>query len=180
MEGLAGYVATGIVSLAVGLLLRSLEPKAKVVYWSPHTFVFDVPNPKVILKTDSVTIQNIGRREAEDVEVIFKSRPDFFKLQPSIPYSEHNNPDGEFLLRVPTLGPKEFFTLQILSFVTIPNIQSIRSKAGPASLIQVQFQRQFTRLVQLLLVAILLVGIGFLSYWLIQAVVFISKSIGLR
>src|SRR3990170_8417221 len=114
MEGLAGYVATGIVSLAVGLLLRNLEPKGKVVYWSPHTFVFDVPYPKVILKTDSVTIQNIGRREAEDVEVVFKSRPDFFKLQPSISFSEHKNPDGEFILRVPALGPKEFFTLQIL------------------------------------------------------------------
>ena len=179
MEGLAGYVATGIVMLAVGLLLRNLEPKAKVVYWSPHTFIFDVLEPKVMLKTDSVTIQNIGRREAENVEVVFKSRPDFFKIQPSIPYLEHQNPDGDFILKVPTLGPKEFFTLQILSFATIPNVQNIRSKAGQASLIQVQFQRQFSRPVQLLLAILLLVGFGFLSFWLIQAVVFISRSIGL-
>jgi len=179
MEGLAGYIATGVVSLAVGLLLRNLEPKAKVVYWSPHAFIFDVPEPQVILKTDSVTIQNIGHREAEDVEVVFKSRPDFFKLQPSVSYTEHQNPDGEFVVKVATLGPKEFFTLQILSFATIPNIQNIRSKAGPAALIQVQFQRQFSRLVQLVLAAVFLVGLGFSAYWLIQAVVFIFESIGL-
>ena len=179
MEGLTGYLATGIVSLAVGVLLRNLESKAKVVYWSPHAFVFDVPNPKVILKTDSITSQNIGWCETADLEVIFKSRPDFFKIQPSISYVEQVNPDGEFILKVPTLGPKEFFTLQILSFSTIPNVQTIRSKAGPASLIQVQFQRQYPWPVQLLLGALLLLGIGFSAYWLIQAVVFISKDIGL-
>ncbi len=179
MEGLAGYVATGIVSLTVGLLLRSLESRAKVVYWSPHTFTFDVPNPKVILKTDSVTIQNIGRRQAEDVDVVFTTRPDFFKVQSSISYVELQNPDGEFILRVPFLGPREFFTLQILSFATLPQIQNIRSKAGPASLIQVQFQRYFSRPTQLLVWALLLVGIGFAAFWVIQAVIFISRNIRL-
>ena len=179
MEGLAGYIATGVVSLVVGLLLRNVEPRAKVVYWSPHSFFFEVPNPKVVLKTDSVTVQNTGRREAEDVEVVFKSRPDFFKLNPSISYSEEKNPDGEFIIKVPALGPKEFFTLQILSFATLPNIQNIRSKAGPAAFIQVQLQRQFSRLVLVLLGALMVVGFGFSIYWLVQAVAFISKSIGI-
>ncbi len=36
MDSLTGYVATGLVMLIVGLLLRELEPKVKVVWWSPH------------------------------------------------------------------------------------------------------------------------------------------------
>lgn len=179
MEGLAGYIATGVVTFVVGLLLRNLEPKAKVVYWSPHSFFFDVPEPKVVLKTDSVTVQNMGRREAEDVEIVFKSRPDYFKVNPSISYVEEENPDGEFILKVPTLGPKEFFTLQILSFATLPNIQNIRSNAGPASFIQVQLQRQLSRLALLLLGVLLVVGLGFSVYWFIRAIVFVSEGIGL-
>ncbi|MGH8646662.1 MAG: hypothetical protein ACREX4_20280, partial [Gammaproteobacteria bacterium] len=62
---------------------------------------------------------------------------------------------------------------------TLPNIQNIRSKAGPATFIQVQLQRQFSRLVLLLLGALMFIGLGFTAYWLIQATIFISRSIGL-
>ena len=111
MTDLSGYFLTGIVSVIVGFLLRQLEPKTKVVYWSPHNFFFELKNENVVLQTNSLTIQNIGRKSAEDIEIIHKTKPDFFQLSPPQAFEEIITKNREHVIRVKTLGPKEFFTL---------------------------------------------------------------------
>lgn len=107
MESLGTYVATGVVSFAVGLALRALEPKVRLVWWSPHQFLFQLQlQQPVALLTHAITIQNLGRKEAKDVEVVHKTRPDFFKLQPALDHVETTTLAGEHIVRVRTLGPK--------------------------------------------------------------------------
>lgn len=178
MDNLAKYIATGVVSLIVGLLLRNLEPKSKLVYWQPHYFLWQLEEPQVTLKTDSITLQNLGRRPAENVEVVFKSRPDFFQIAPSLPYTEKISPNGEFVICINALGPKEFFTLQLLSYATLPTVQNIRCKDGQGQFIQIQLQRQYPRWVYYLSALLLLVGAGFVAYWVIAAALHLSKKIG--
>jgi hypothetical protein len=89
MDALATHVVTAVLSLAVGLALRVLEPKVRIVWWGAHQFLFQVPTlipdgppQQVHLLTHALTIQNLGRKEAEWVEIVHRARPDFFKLQP--------------------------------------------------------------------------------------------------
>ena len=179
MTVLSGYIATGIVSLVVGLLLRSLEAKAKVVYWSPHNFFFELKEENVVLQTNSLTVQNTGRKPAEGIEIIHKQKPDFFQLAPSLPYEEETTANGEHVIRIKTLGPKEFFMLQLLSFKTVPVLLNIRSKEGKASAIQIQPQKIFPRWFQAISVGLFFIGLGFSIYWCIKAIIFISRSIGI-
>ena len=179
MEGIAGYIAIGVVSLIVGLVLRSLEARPKIVYWQPHYAFFEVPNPKVILQTDQINIQNLGRKTAEEVEIIFKKKPDFFQFTPPIAFGEEETPNREFIIRIPNMGAKEYVILHILSYATIPHVDSIRSKSGPGELIPFQVQRIYPRWFQLLTLSLIFVGFGFTLYWLIRAVIFISKNIGI-
>jgi hypothetical protein len=86
---------------------------------------------------------------------------------------------GEHIIRVKTLGPKEFFTLQLLSYKTIPILLNIRSKEGAAQAIQIQPQRIFPKWFQILSVGLLLIGLGFVVYWVIMALIFISRNIGI-
>ena len=132
MENLAGHIATGVVTFIVGFLLQWLKARPHVVYWTPHWFRFDLTNPKVSLQTDALTIQNLGRQAAEDVELIMTARPDFFQFSPAFQYAESNTPEGHFVLTISSLGAKEFFTLQLLSYTQVPKFLSLRSKAGPA------------------------------------------------
>ncbi len=104
MDSLTGYVATGLVMLIVGLLLRELEPKVKVVWWSPHQFQFQLPQPPNILLTHAITIQNIGRKKAEGIEIVHTSKPSFFQLQPPLNYVESYTPQGEHIVRVDSLA----------------------------------------------------------------------------
>jgi hypothetical protein len=179
MDGIIGYIATGIVSLIVGLILRSFEKKPKIVYWQPHYAFFEIPSPQVSLRTDAINIQNLGGKSAEDVEILFKDRPDFFQLTPPIAFTEENTPNGDFIIRVQSLGAKEFIVLHILSYVTTPRVESIRSKAGQGKRIPFQMQQKYPRWINLILSFILLVGFGFTLFWLIKAVIFISKNIGI-
>ncbi|MEQ3694276.1 MAG: hypothetical protein ABNH16_09425 [Thalassolituus sp.] len=84
MEHLIGYIATGAISLVVGVLLIYLQPKSKVYYWTPHTFLFNLQKENVVLQTDSLTVQNLGRKAASNIEVIFDTKPDFYQLQPAV------------------------------------------------------------------------------------------------
>ena len=180
MEELVGYVATGVVMLVVGLLLRELEPKVKVVWWPAHGFTYNLSQltPPTVLRSDAYTIQNIGRRQAEFIEVVFKSEPDHFSLYPSLNYQTSTTPSGEYVIQVTSLGPKEFYTLQILSYATLPQLLYIRSGAGHARQIPVQWARWYPRWVYWVIGLFTISGFGFLVYWAIQAIYFVLKGVG--
>jgi len=173
-----GYIATGIVSLLVGWFLQRLKGKPKLLYWLPGTFTFELNEPQTILRTDSLTIQNVGRQPAKDVEIVHKEKPDHFQFSTHIDYSESFSPSDEHILKIPSLGPKEHINIQLLSHSKIPVLLNIRSAEGPAQQIQVAFQRVYPKFVQVLATVFMAVGAGFLLYWLIKSVVFLSKNIG--
>ncbi|MGA2412470.1 MAG: hypothetical protein ABSG46_19050 [Candidatus Binataceae bacterium] len=179
MNELAGYVLTGIVSLAVGLLLQELRPKVKLVFWVPHTFWFQIPLPEgsdtasAALLTHAITIQNVGRKSAEGVEIVLRTKPDFFKLQPAMDYTESTTPAGEHLIRVKSLGPREFFTVEFLSYASHPAPLSIRSTAGLGREIPVQTNQSYSPWLGRFSWLFLLSGIGLWIYWLARVAVFV-------
>lgn len=179
MDQLIGYVATGVVSLLVGLLLQRYQAKPKLLYWIPGTFTFELKEPKLAIRTDSVTIQNDGRKPATNIEIVHKERPDHFQFSTAISYSEETTPSGEHIIKVPSLGPKEHVNIQLLGHTKIPVLLNVRSAEGPAQNIQVHLQRIFPKWVYVFVGALMLLGFGFGVYWLIRSVHFISVSIGL-
>lgn len=181
MENLIPYLVTGLVSLAVGYLLKYVEPKSRVVWWSPHSFLFTlqpVPEqPQLSLFTHALTIQNLGRKPAERIEIVHRSRPDHFKLEPALDFDEDFTPDKEHIIRVPSLASKDFFSIEFLSYATLPDLLYIRSKDGPAKRIPIQTQRVFPRSIQIISAIFTLIGFGFTLYWLIRAIYYLSLNI---
>lgn len=166
MEGLLGYVATGVVSFAVAYLLIYLQPKANLVYWSPHSFLFNLTNEGVVLQTDALTLQNLGRTVAHNVEIIMSKRPDFFQFAPALAHTETILNNGQFVVRIAELGPKEYVTLQLLSYKQVPQLLNIRSDVGQAQAIQIQLFRILPQWVNWLARLLMLVGAGTTIYWI--------------
>jgi hypothetical protein len=184
MDTLAGYVATGIVSLAVGLLLRELEPKVKIVCWSPHRFAFTVPQqppqPPLNIITHAIAVRNAGRKPAENIEITHRRKPDLFQLQPPLEYEEVTLPSGEHTIRVKSLGPRELFVVQFLSNAAMPELRYIRSSAGPAQQIHLALQRRRPRWQVRALWALILIGGGFVIYWLLRIAWSLLNILGLH
>ena len=179
MEQLIGYIATGVVSLVVGLFLQRLQAKPKLLYWVPGSFMFNLKEPQLALRTDALTIQNDGRMPATNVEIIHRQRPDHFQFSTAISYVEEHGPDGAHIIRIPILGSKEFVNIQLLSHVQEPVLLNVRCAEGPAQLIQVHLQRVYPKWFQGFVGLLIILGFGFLLYWVGSAIIFVSKSIGL-
>jgi len=179
MEHISGYIFTGVVSLIVGFLLQRMQARPKLLYWIPGSFLFQVRNPDVALRTDSLTIQNIGRRPATDIEIIHRTRPDHFQFSTQIDFSEATTPTGEHVIRIPSLGAKEYVNIQLLSHTTQPVLLNVRSAQGRAQLIQVQLQRILPKPAVWLFWLFAFTGMGFVFYWLLSAIIFLSHAIGI-
>ena len=179
MEHISGYIATGLVSLVVGLLLQRLKERPKLLYWIPGSFLFQLKSPAIALRTDSLTIQNVGRQPATNIEIVHQVRPDHFQFSTQIDFSEVTTPTGEHVIKIPSLGPQEHINIQLLSHMKQPILLNVRSSEGRAQLIQVYLQRVMSKVLQWLAGFLMLLGTGFLLYWLVAAIVFISQSIGI-
>jgi hypothetical protein len=177
--GFGHYKATGIVLVLAGLILRYLQAKAKVVYWVAHDFLFNMPNPtdaklpNLLLRTHSITVQNIGGKAAELIEIAHTGRPDFFMLSPARDYEEVTTRAGDHIMRVDNLGAGEHFTIEFLTYAQLPTFLYIRSKSGPANLISIYPQRVFPKWFQRLSIVLFLVGAGLITFWLIRLLVFL-------
>ncbi|WP_404366783.1 hypothetical protein [Marinobacter sp.] len=175
MDPILGHVITGVVALVVGLALQRFADKPKLQYFIPGTFMFDVTDPKVTLQTDSLTLQNAGRKAATNIELVHKERPDHFQFSQAISYSEDQNPNGEYLIKIASLGPKEFLNIQYLSHIKPPVLRRVRSDQGPAQLIQVRFQPIYPKWLTVVVAVLMLSGFGLLLYWAIKMALLLGK-----
>src|SRR5437870_5251598 len=127
MNQIAGYIATGLVSLIVGLVLQRLRDRPKLLYWIPGSFLFQIKTPAMALRTDSLTIQNVGVLPATNVEIIHQARPDHFQFSTHVNFTETTTPTGEHVITVPSLGAQEFINIQLLSYTNVPVLLNVRS-----------------------------------------------------
>ena len=71
MEGLTGYIITGIVSLVVGMLIMRLQPKAKLVRESDSEITQEVTHAllrKLVLDNNSETKQKFLEEWSEEID----------------------------------------------------------------------------------------------------------------
>lgn len=178
MEHVVGYVVTAVCSVIVGLVLQRFRDRANLLYWIPGSFEFHLKNPDLILRTDSLTIQNVGRVPATNIEIIHKARPDHFQFSTPIGFSESTSPTGEHVINIASLGAQEHVNLQLLSHTAIPVLLGVRCAEQRGELIAVQLQRLYPRWLQVIAPGLLLIGAGFSIYWIASAVIYLSKGIG--
>ena len=113
-------------------------------------------------------------------EVIHSAKPDFMKILPPLDFTEDTTPSGEHVIRIKNLGPSEHFFTQMLSYKTpVPALLNVRSKAGQAKPVPVQFQRVYPKWFYWLVGFVLVVVIFVVSYWIYRGAEHLVKIIGI-
>lgn len=182
-DKVVGWIISGLIGFGFWLIQRWLEPGAKLGYWIPHDYIFDVPlegrQVPLRIQTSTLTVQNLGRKAAEKIEIIHAAKPDHFQIHPRRDYEQHVAPDGTHIITVESLGPKEVLQVQVLSHITTPILAGVRSKDGLAKSIRFQVFRVFPRPVTLTLQLCTILGALSILYWLVRAALFISRANGM-
>ena len=176
---MGGHIATIVVALIVGYLSQFLQPKSKLLLWSPHNFLFNLQNENVTLVSHSLTIQNAGRKAADDVEIVFGGRPDFYQFWPALDFMEATTPNGEHVIRVKSLGPRQWVFLQMLSYKTLPQLPNVRWRDGAGKWIAIQPQRVYPPWLVAILRLLLIIGAGTITYFLIRGGAYVVSHAGL-
>jgi hypothetical protein len=115
--------------------------------------------------THALSIQNLGLRPARRVEIIHRQRPQFFKIQPAVNFTETTNPSSEHVITIQSLAPREYVTIQILSTGAIPDLMAVKSEDGPAQQVTTQQQFVLSKRRQVILLLLLIVGFVTTAYW---------------
>ena len=164
------HVLTGLVLLVVGYVSHMLQGRPRLLWYAPgdSQFVVDGTDGDFRINTGSATVQNVGRKKAENVEIIFAFEPTKCQLQPSMNHETQVLKDGQFVIKLATLGPKELVTLQVLYGAVTPTLQQVRSDAGPAKQIPVWLARRYPPWFNTTAALLVLLGLGVVAYVVIK------------
>ncbi|MGN8061244.1 hypothetical protein ACTJK4_06245 [Ralstonia sp. 22111] len=198
-DKLLGYIIAGIIGFIFWLIQQRLEAKPKLTIRFPHWFEYKVPitnnqvaqanggapvqgqpPPNILtFQTNTLVIENLGRRAAEDVEIIHQRKPDHFQFSGSVVYEEDERSNGTHIIRLASIGPKEIVTLNIFAYANQPILGGVRSKDGPALNIPTKTIRAWPNWVNMGLGLAALLGLFYVFYWLVRAFIFISRANGM-
>lgn len=169
-------ILTVLGTLLAAYLGYWLTGKPRLYVFSPASTGFRLDPPQagaqpIPIRAGQIMVQNAGRRSATQLEIMAAAgaMPWGYNLVPNINHEIQTGPRGEWLMKVPYLGPGETITLQILNG---PNIDSVRSVEGPAKLIDVVHQRVFPKWFRVLVAAVMLIGVGTIGYGLLALVLY--------
>lgn len=169
MENLIPYIASIVTSLVVGGLVVYVQPSAKVVFWSPHSFYWpivpDGQDEAVPFQTDLWTIQNIGRRKATNLDILFERQPDHWQLQPAIVHDTKVLENGQFAIRIAELAKNEVITVAVFSWKKLPKPLSIKTDVGLATAIDIGFERRYGPWMWWTRAILIVLGFATVAYW---------------
>ena len=139
--------AVTFVLTAIGRLVR---PKAKVVWGLSHAFVFGVPQSGgglLTINSRTIFVQNVGRAPAEDIEVHLAGKPEHFQVWPTFAYTCEQNPERHFVLKIASLGRREYFTIEMLSSGNnvLPMVTRVRTPHGESKSVPMAPMQVFPR-----------------------------------
>lgn len=178
-----GWIVSGVIGLGFWVLQKYLEPGSKLAYWVPHDYTFTVPLDNlphpITVRTSTLTVQNLGRKAAEQVQIVHATKPDHFQIHPRRNYEEKTAPDNTHVIQVESLGPKEVLQVQVLSHRQSPVLVGVRSKDGQGKSIRFQVFRVFPRPVVLGIQTCMFVGAAAILYWIVRAALYVSRANGM-
>ncbi len=157
----------------VTYLLKYMQPRAKLVIWSPHEFSHIIDQHRITIKMQSYSIQNVGHKTAEKIEIVFEQKPDALKLFPALHYAESRTLEGKYRIALDFLAPREYFTLEAVCHAASPKLLYVRCSEGVAQNIAFSMRRDLPRWRILIVKTALVAGYGafaLLLYWGIKRV----------
>lgn len=185
MEFVAAYgkeIVALIVPFITWFLNVGIKARAKLIWASPHSFTFLVPEPvrdaegRVLqpsqkVCTASIKVINVGRDTAHKVELVFNWRPQYMNMWPVRAYEEHTQLDGRHILTFENLSPREELGLEIMSVnVDLPGLLVVRSAECTARNVPMMWVHQVAQWKISIARSLLFVGLGAVVYGVIALI----------
>jgi hypothetical protein len=155
-------------TVIISICAYYIRPRARVQWGISHGFRYTiskfVDNPYTI-DSRAIYLKNWGRASAEDVEICLSAEPLNYHVWPVFNFSKSFNPEGQFVITIPTMGPREAATIEMLqTSASIPSVLRVRTKSGQCKQVGLEIQAQTPRWIFITLLTLVVFGLyGFLD-----------------
>lgn len=176
-------ILSAVLGFLANISLKFFEPKSRFVVWLSHQYQYSIPVPagnKVPVYVQTLRIDNLGRFQITDVEIVHKINPEHFAFDPPQPYEQSDLPGGEHLISIKSIAPHTGFSMQFFSVLGFPNLIYVRSKEGNAEFVQVIPRFIRPKWMEYSLIIAVIVGFSTAIYWLIQLIAYIVYRLELK
>lgn len=174
-------MATVLGTLLATYLAYWLTGRPRLYVYSPSSTGFQLPPPKegsqpIAIRAGQVIVQNAGRKSANRVQLMAQPgwQPWGYTIVPNIDHEIRTGPRGEWLMEIPYIGPRETVTVQLLNG---PNIDTVRSLEGAATVVDVIHQRVFPKWANALVIVIMLIGFVTALYGIVRLIFAINARL---
>lgn len=97
------------IALLTAYIIHLFRPKVKVIWGQANNSFHKLKSDtgEATVYTQKHFIQNLGKQKATNIEVVYSSKPTEISLFEEREYNTAENPNGNFIVKVPSLAPKE-------------------------------------------------------------------------
>jgi len=170
-------VSSGLVLLAITLFVQA---RPKIIWANLYQFVHRLPaqDGETIAHTRTVLVQNVGRKTARDVEIVFNWQPQALSVWPQRAYEERVNPEGRHIIFFADLAPKEYSNIDVINIGSdAPECISVRCPDRMAKEVQTYHQILLPGWLRIGLQLVLFIGACTCIYFVLQMLRLVGISI---
>ena len=174
------FIASLLGPALTAYIIYKLERRAKLItFFNPAAF-HSIPtqgNEFTIVQAHSIVIKNVGRKTATNINVRHIGlRPASYNIWPDKKHKFAEIESGRFDIAIDRLVPQEQITISYLFFVQVP-IDKYHDRIvhddGVATRVPVLPTPQITKKAQKVLFALLLIGLGSISWLAIKGIMLV-------
>lgn len=158
-------ISVVITTVVTGVAGHFLIGKPKVKWGVSHGFAFNLRKETEdyetnLIYTQSLFIQNMGRKPAHEIEVHLNFPPEHFQTWPSFDYQTITTPQGQFVIKIGTLGKHEHLTIEMVQGrFELPRVLYVRTPEGPCLQMSIAPQPVAPTWLKLIVTALMLIGL---------------------
>ena len=113
---LQGNVIAACLSIVVPMMAYYLQPSVKLRWGRANVSYHDMKKAKdpLNLCVEKYYLQNSGRKPAHNVEFVFNYEPEEVSVWEPRNYTPSKTPEGNHVLNIPQIAPKEFIIIDTI------------------------------------------------------------------
>ncbi|WP_041793823.1 hypothetical protein [Micavibrio aeruginosavorus] len=162
-----------LITCALEVVRRNIQPKANVIWGIPHGFTFRIPQQNgtsILMHTSSILVRNSGRAEARDVEFYFNFKPEHFEIWPIIEFKTDTTSDGRYIIKIPFIKRNEFFTIELIqAHAQTPELLNVRAIEGRCKNVNMAPMQIFPHWINAIICSLLILGVYQSIVWIVAA-----------
>jgi hypothetical protein len=170
------FIAFGLTAVAAFVTYLS-RAKVKLIYGRANNSFHKIAQKDgfIAVYSEKHYIQNVGRKPAERVDVIFSNSPSELAVYPPSEYEKGTTPEGNYIIKLPYISPRQLFIIDTLHInQQTAEIVSVKCPEQMGKRVEFWVQRKFSSLIYFITAVTILFGFYYFVELVVRFMIYVT------